>query len=115
MSTPTGLRSEALSRRPATPWQLSQGEEAEVMRERMTEFEYIIEYLDENDVARDADTQCFATHAEAERVAEHVLGNGQGRQGARLSRCRHPGTTSLMVSTIRLGEENLVEIFAGWG
>jgi hypothetical protein len=82
MSTPTGLRSEALSRRPATPWQLSQGEEAEVMRERMTEFEYIIEYLDENDVARDADTQCFATHAEAERVAEHVLGNGQGRQGA---------------------------------
>jgi hypothetical protein len=49
MSTPTGLRSEALSRRPATPWQLSQGEEAEVMRERMTEFEYIIEYLDEND------------------------------------------------------------------
>lgn len=82
------------------------------MRERMTEFEYIIEYLDENDVARDADTQCFATHAEAERVAEHVLGNGQGRQGARLSRCQHPGTTSLMVSTIRLGEENLVEIFA---
>ena len=78
MSTPTELRSEALSRRPATPWQLSQGEEAEVMRERMTEFEYIIEYLDENDVARDADTQ----------------------------RCQHPGTTSLMVSTIRQGEEN---------
>jgi hypothetical protein len=48
------------------------------MRERITEFEYIIEYLDENGVARDVDTQFFATHEEAERLAEQVL--GQGRQ-----------------------------------
>ena len=48
------------------------------MRERMTEFEYIIEYLDENGVARDADTQFFATQ-EAELLAEQVFGNMQGR------------------------------------
>jgi hypothetical protein len=45
----------------------------------MTEFEYIIEYLDETGVARDADTQFFATHEEAKCVAEQVLGN-TGRQ-----------------------------------
>jgi hypothetical protein len=45
----------------------------------MTEFEYIIEYLDENGVARDTDTQFFATHEEAERVAEQVFGNMQAR------------------------------------
>jgi hypothetical protein len=44
-----------------------------------TEIEYIIEYLDENGVARDTDTQFFATREEAERVAEQAFGGVQAR------------------------------------
>ncbi len=49
------------------------------MKERRIEFEYIIEYLDENGVARDTDAQFFATHEEAELLAEQVFANVQGR------------------------------------
>ncbi len=49
------------------------------MRDRMTEFEYIIEYLDHTGVARDADTRFFATHEEAELLAEQVFGHMQVR------------------------------------
>ncbi len=49
------------------------------MKERRIEFEYIIEYLDDNGVARDSDPQFFATHEEAELLAEQVFGNVQGR------------------------------------
>jgi hypothetical protein len=44
------------------------------MKYGMTEFEYIIEFLDDNGVARDADTEFFATHEEAELLAEKVFG-----------------------------------------
>lgn len=43
----------------------------------MTEFEYIIEYLDENDVARDADTQCFATHQRLSAWQSMFLATGK--------------------------------------